>query len=73
MRYSRNARRPGKKNYNRKIYVAYKPCKEPHILCKFYKEWKEPMDLTLYGLHYKEDEIGYYTESGYLELNPNLE
>jgi hypothetical protein len=48
-----------------KNYVAYKPCKEPHLICKFHK--KGPiMDLYEYGVRYKEDEIGYYSLRGTL-------
>lgn len=70
MRYSRNARRPNKKYPKGPIkhYVAYKPCLEPHLFCDV-QEKGVLQDMYPFGLRYKEDDIGYYTIRGYLEVD----
>jgi len=46
-----------------KLYINTKPCKEPHLIC-------DDIDLTeQIGIHYYEDEIGYYEIYGELEIN----
>lgn len=52
-----------------KIYVAYKPCKMPHVICKL--DSRPYVDLTEeVGVGYYEDEIGWYHIIGELRLDP---